>query len=127
MIRLPPISTRTDTLFPYTTLFRSDHLVRRHDLHSEALLAEAVRGIGRRGGAEQALEEVGLRRRLAGGQGRRAEGDARERRLPVRIRAQGDLMFGLGGEAALLPGACLRLEDLRPEIGRAPRWDRVTE
>src|SRR3546814_648062 len=26
MIRLPPISTRTDTLFPYTTLFRSDLL-----------------------------------------------------------------------------------------------------
>src|SRR3546814_16349619 len=24
MIRLPPRSTRTDTLFPYTTLFRSD-------------------------------------------------------------------------------------------------------
>src|SRR3546814_2670390 len=23
MLRLPPISTRTDTLFPYTTLFRS--------------------------------------------------------------------------------------------------------
>src|SRR3546814_3748709 len=23
MVRLPPISTRTDTLFPYTTLFRS--------------------------------------------------------------------------------------------------------
>src|SRR3546814_2926515 len=28
MIRRPPRSTRTDTLFPYTTLFRSD-LVRR--------------------------------------------------------------------------------------------------
>src|SRR3546814_20928102 len=27
MIRLPPISTRTDTLFPYTTLFRS-HAIR---------------------------------------------------------------------------------------------------
>src|SRR3546814_9381470 len=26
MIRLPPRSTRTDTLFPYTTLFRSDFL-----------------------------------------------------------------------------------------------------
>src|SRR3546814_5897151 len=26
MIRRPPISTRTDTLFPYTTLFRSDLL-----------------------------------------------------------------------------------------------------
>src|SRR3546814_6830702 len=25
MIRPPPRSTRTDTLFPYTTLFRSDH------------------------------------------------------------------------------------------------------
>src|SRR3546814_8977912 len=28
MIRRPPISTRTDTLFPYTTLFRSDVLHR---------------------------------------------------------------------------------------------------
>src|SRR3546814_11083178 len=26
MIRRPPISTRTDTLFPYTTLFRSEWL-----------------------------------------------------------------------------------------------------
>src|SRR3546814_869878 len=25
MLRRPPISTRTDTLFPYTTLFRSTH------------------------------------------------------------------------------------------------------
>src|SRR3546814_10200208 len=38
MIRRPPRSTRTDTLFPYTTLFRSaDHeivqAVRRLDLH----------------------------------------------------------------------------------------------
>src|SRR3546814_18360498 len=29
MIRRPPRSTRTDTLFPYTTLFRSEALVRR--------------------------------------------------------------------------------------------------
>src|SRR3546814_19570965 len=27
MIRLPPRSTRTDTLFPYTTLFRSDVII----------------------------------------------------------------------------------------------------
>src|SRR3546814_4440728 len=32
MIRRPPISTRTDTLFPYTTLFRSD--VERDPLHA---------------------------------------------------------------------------------------------
>src|SRR3546814_1978358 len=29
MIRRPPRSTRTDTLFPYTTLFRSCHICRR--------------------------------------------------------------------------------------------------
>src|SRR3546814_6815822 len=27
MLRRPPISTRTDTLFPYTTLCRSEHVV----------------------------------------------------------------------------------------------------
>src|SRR3546814_11008649 len=30
MIRRPPRSTRTDTLFPYTTLFRSSHPERQH-------------------------------------------------------------------------------------------------
>src|SRR3546814_3037555 len=30
MIRRPPRSTRTDTLFPYTTLFRSDVLLAVH-------------------------------------------------------------------------------------------------
>src|SRR3546814_1809675 len=30
MIRRPPRSTRTDTLFPYTTLFRSGRALRRH-------------------------------------------------------------------------------------------------
>src|SRR3546814_15685977 len=31
MIRRPPRSTRTDTLFPYPTLFRSRHEALRHD------------------------------------------------------------------------------------------------
>src|SRR3546814_8213016 len=36
MIRRPPRSTRTDTLFPYTTLFRSLRLLREllHDLRA---------------------------------------------------------------------------------------------
>src|SRR3546814_1682469 len=38
MIRRPPRSTRTDTLFPYTTLFRSHGAARR-------LLAVAQRGV----------------------------------------------------------------------------------
>src|SRR3546814_19948157 len=44
MIRRPPRSTRTDTLFPYTTLFRSDHL----DYHGtmEAYLQVKLRLFG---------------------------------------------------------------------------------
>src|SRR3546814_4912869 len=33
MIRRPPRSTRTDTLFPYTTLFRSEQSFVRHQQH----------------------------------------------------------------------------------------------
>src|SRR3546814_3130867 len=33
MILRPPRSTRTDTLFPYTTLFRSDRLADRQEDH----------------------------------------------------------------------------------------------
>src|SRR3546814_20694816 len=33
MIRRPPRSTRTDTLFPYTTLFRSEHAVGKGVVH----------------------------------------------------------------------------------------------
>src|SRR3546814_14517752 len=40
MIRRPPRSTRTDTLFPYTTLFRS--VV--HDRRVERFIAVALRG-----------------------------------------------------------------------------------
>src|SRR3546814_5050548 len=37
MIRRPPRSTRTDTLFPYTTLFRSgSHANRAHTGHARA-------------------------------------------------------------------------------------------
>src|SRR3546814_9411780 len=38
MIRRPPRSTRTDTLFPYTTLFRSEIAVDAHDLAGRAHL-----------------------------------------------------------------------------------------
>src|SRR3546814_4507283 len=44
MIRRPPRSTRTDTLFPYTTLFRS-HLV--HEVTSPQAF-EGLRAAGRR-------------------------------------------------------------------------------
>src|SRR3546814_13566375 len=46
MIRRPPRSTRTDTLFPYTTLFRSPigAFNRYYDFTPEAL--EAIPGLG---------------------------------------------------------------------------------
>src|SRR3546814_2860980 len=50
MIRLPPRSTRTDTLFPYTTLFRSAYsasiFFRRHlpSLFAENEFAKTSRG-----------------------------------------------------------------------------------
>src|SRR3546814_19174562 len=43
MIRRPPRPTRTDTLLPYTTLFRSsDHTRRRLDQHRIAIAEEAI-------------------------------------------------------------------------------------
>src|SRR3546814_7476492 len=41
MIRVPPRSTRTDTLFPYTTFFRSErsaHVLLLRDAHGRMLL-----------------------------------------------------------------------------------------
>src|SRR3546814_3473060 len=43
MIRRPPRSTRTDTLFPYTTLFRS-----RRDVRHRLPVERAERAAGRR-------------------------------------------------------------------------------
>src|SRR3546814_14652975 len=44
MMRRPPTSTRTDTLFPYTTVVRSAHAL-RVELHVEQLAAAARHGI----------------------------------------------------------------------------------
>src|SRR3546814_10786413 len=49
MIRRPPRSTRTDTLFPYTTLFRSLRRLRRRECRlRQAVRAPAGTGIAAR-------------------------------------------------------------------------------
>src|SRR3546814_9308376 len=55
MLRLPPRSTRTDTLFPYTTLFRS------FETHRGRLTALASRVLGSHAEAEDAVQEAWLR------------------------------------------------------------------
>src|SRR3546814_14585760 len=45
MIRLPPRSTRTDTLFPYTTLFRSVGQLRRLAQQVAVVRREALRPV----------------------------------------------------------------------------------
>src|SRR3546814_14429167 len=50
MIRRPPRSTRTDTLFPYTTLFRSDRALWRLGQLSPAAGAVDLVALGRAAG-----------------------------------------------------------------------------
>src|SRR3546814_5168163 len=54
MIRRPPRSTRTDTLFPYTTLFRSLELLAHR---AGQLLAHYLEGFGHRKTRFQAAHE----------------------------------------------------------------------
>src|SRR3546814_7153831 len=60
MIRRPPRSTRTDTLFPYTTLFRSQRVDRRDPCLCEY---DAPK---RRGHAGRVLDDGGRQRPLLG-------------------------------------------------------------
>src|SRR3546814_4276503 len=57
MIRRPPRSTRTDTLFPYTTLFRSPSRVQHpRPLHLKALESAAAQLVS----VEDGVAAVGL-------------------------------------------------------------------
>src|SRR3546814_12528056 len=101
MIRRPPRSTRTDTLFPYTTLFRSD----REAAEGERA-QEGVDGVARR----QSPRRAGTACR-PGSADRRRDAPDRRRAAAGRNRAT----RGAGGEA---PGLC------RPHArhrGPAPR------
>src|SRR3546814_7068955 len=85
MIRRPPRSTRTDTLFPYTTLFRSSRIVAETFLAQLHGLEDAERAIHddgsrghavvQRGGIDEGLDcrsrlPLGLRRPVEGAKAR---------------------------------------------------------
>src|SRR3546814_20426935 len=125
MIRRPPISTRTDTLFPYTTLFRSHGRTGRHAADGLGVLARDLwrgdaAGLGRRFGwlARAGAADLGL--------------DYRHRsvlrRRPVAVAPQhpaGRARPGhaSGQRAGVLPGtgrgAAVPVAPLRSASGRA--------
>src|SRR3546814_9153013 len=79
MLRRPPRSTRTDTLFPYTPLFRSEH---------------AQRGLGlRRRGVER-----DRRLHLLHSVGKAAPGDEEHRVVLARLRGVGAELDGRSEE-----------------------------
>src|SRR3546814_9509917 len=66
MIRLPPRSTRTDPLFPYTTLFRSHQCIEGMlTAHRLAHVAPPVIGV-ELPAVEQAAGDGGIERHVAG-------------------------------------------------------------
>src|SRR3546814_5359435 len=60
MIRLPPRSTRTSPLFPYTTLFRSHEA--RHALGDEVEAAALGIGAGASEAGDLAVDQAGIAR-----------------------------------------------------------------
>src|SRR3546814_4537934 len=72
MIRRPPRSTLTDTLFPYTTLFRSQrHSLDHHD--RSAVLPASHASIGRLRDRRRGLGAPPRPQGAAGGAGRAAD------------------------------------------------------
>src|SRR3546814_1278041 len=106
MIRRPPRSTRTDTLFPYTTLFRS--LLDVPCPVGAVVVRDALRGLRRRAGVRQ--RQAGPLR-LGEGIGREA---VRGFTLSVLLGACGRDVAGLRDAAILLLGydAGLRVSEL---------------
>src|SRR3546814_9665040 len=62
MLRRPPISTRTHTLFPYTTLFRSTRTAAQCAIHQPAAGPVSVSGGGRTRSEEHTSELQSLMR-----------------------------------------------------------------
>src|SRR3546814_14577572 len=63
MIRRPPRSTRTDTLFPYTTLFRSPEFFLEETLERHAVEIEDIRPRILDCNVARALHGLSVRRR----------------------------------------------------------------
>src|SRR3546814_19234508 len=104
-LRRPPRSTRTDTLFPYTTLVRSRE-IGRHDERRRTRLQHLVGAVA----AEQAVRPAG---RQGGGQNRGGQDGGG----PVHFKHTPNAPRLLGGRAGVRVRRLFAQE--QREIGRA--------
>src|SRR3546814_18553435 len=95
MIRRPPRSTRTDTLFPYTTLFRSVEAV--EDAHQRRLAGAVLADDAVDGSGLHRQADVAVRLHRAEGLADVAQLDGQ--RCLVRRAAAGDICGGEIGRA----------------------------
>src|SRR3546814_4218669 len=128
MIRRPPRSTRTDTLFPYTTLFRSPDRDgigdRRPGDHAEEGGAED-RDFGRAAGEAAGDEGGAIEEKLAEPDARRKDAEEDEVEDVGRHDAQRDAVDPLRGEVEVvdkLGDRCARVDE---NAGHGGAEDRV--
>src|SRR3546814_9299412 len=115
MLRLPPRSTRTDTFFPYTTLFRSS---------GQNLAVDLVTGVAGGDAHDDARDRI-VRLRLAAADRILAVGDLRARIAqlgrefvaPLRIETSRIIVrLGAAGEEGVEPGDARRSEEHTSEL-----------
>src|SRR3546814_2470149 len=95
MIRRPPRATRTDTLFPYTTLFRSTDPISRRTATAIPFISPKARGMSAM--SRTVIQTSGSARR---GSGKALSGPVLQRLVPPpldrRTDAHGFAIFGNG-------------------------------
>src|SRR3546814_17462091 len=133
MKRRPPSSTRTDTLFPYTTLFRSQSDAEYFGL-SETRLAQADEArrqeILRKFEAHRERETAaGEREKAAPRETPRRTGKPaqRERRAAAAAPRSGGILHSSSVPVASGSGAVVGFEVLGSEIGRGSCRERVCQ
>src|SRR3546814_2772986 len=126
MIWRPPRSTRTDTLFPYTTLFRSRHPELHYGASDQRRRRHLFDDLHRRALADLAEGRVRQLRAEDGGVRRRRAGDEPQRRLLMpRLgrdpSGSGPVVQGFAGGGFSVDGGVYRALLLTPE--RAETWN----
>src|SRR3546814_11962802 len=123
MIRRPPRSTRTDTLFPYTTLFRSINPGDRDQFRFEAAAEDAGAGFAARAGDRPATQRaVDMDTAIGDDFGARADGGADDQIAvgDIDLLTRTHRVTDDAGRHAARRGRCWR----RRQIGRAGGGER---